>query len=488
MNTSRQNKKIVKLHHRGWFWEARSQILLWYVGLMLGLIGLSIPLFSHLVLHQVDTRVREDLEEEIEKFETFFEQNINRYSDSSEKKSLKILFKNFLSQAIPEDDTFLITIIDNQFYHSSPRGLPKIIQPDSELMKEWKTLSQKKSNKEKKIEASIDSVLYIAKPINLGEKEKGIFIAAHLTTGEKKEAFDVIVIVSRVLLIGLIIAIILAWIATGKLLTPLKSLAKTVSNIGELALEQRISVEGKGEIAELGIAFNEMMNRLQSTFDSQRNFLNDVGHELRTPITIIQGHLELMGDDPQEQQATIALVLDELDRMNRLVNDLTLLAKSERPDFLQQEIIDIATFTEEIYCKATRLANREWVLENKAQGQILGDRQRLTQALINLAKNASQHTTKTDQIRIGSTQINQTIYLWVQDTGEGIETQAQERIFERFVRGNIRNFSEGSGLGLSIVKAIIEAHDGGIELVSKVGKGSTFTIILPLTDKLNRKL
>ncbi|MEM8778955.1 MAG: HAMP domain-containing sensor histidine kinase [Cyanobacteria bacterium P01_G01_bin.49] len=174
--------------------------------------------------------------------------------------------------------------------------------------------------------------------------------------------------------------------------------------------------------------------------------------------------------------------------MNRLVNDLTLLAKSERPDFLQREIIDIATFTEEIYCKATGLANREWGLDNKARGQILGDRQRLTQALINLAKNASQHTTEADQIRIGSTQINQKIYLWVQDTGEGIETQEQERIFERFVRGNTRNSSEGSGLGLSIVKAIVEAHNGWVELVSKVGKGSTFTIILPLTGKLNRKL
>ncbi|MEM8778954.1 MAG: HAMP domain-containing protein, partial [Cyanobacteria bacterium P01_G01_bin.49] len=185
------------------------------------------------------------------------------------------------------------------FYRSSPRGLPKIIQLDSELMKEWKTLSQKTVNKENKFDANVDNVIYIAKPITLEGKEQGVFIAAHLTAGEKKEAFDAILIVSKVLLVGLIIAIILAWIATGKLLTPLKFLAKTVSNIGELALDQRISVEGKGEIAELAIAFNEMMNRLQFAFDSQRNFLNDAGHELRTPITIIQGHLELMGDDPQ---------------------------------------------------------------------------------------------------------------------------------------------------------------------------------------------
>ena len=164
-------------HNRGWFWEARSQILLWYVGLMLGFIGLSIPLFSHLVLHQVDTRVREDLEEEMERFEIFFNQNINIYPDNSEEKPLKTIFKRFLSEAIPEDDTFLITIIDNQFYRSSPRGLPKVIQQDSELMKVsivfFISLSQLIIREKNKV--------FSLPPISLLEKNKKLLLLLSLS-------------------------------------------------------------------------------------------------------------------------------------------------------------------------------------------------------------------------------------------------------------------------------------------------------------------
>lgn len=114
-----------------------------------------------------------------------------------------------------------------------------------------------------------------------------------------------------------------------------------------------------------------MMDRLQTSFAIQRNFVNDAGHELRTPITIIRGHLELMGDDPQEQQETIELVMDELDRMNRLVNDLVLLAKSENPDFLELETVNIDSFTEELYTKIKALAKRNWRLDCMAKVTIL---------------------------------------------------------------------------------------------------------------------
>ncbi|EAZ91944.1 two-component sensor histidine kinase [Crocosphaera chwakensis CCY0110] len=191
-----------------------------------------------------------------------------------------------------------------------------------------------------------------------------------------------------------------------------------------------------------------------------------------------------MGDDPQEQKETIALVLDEVDRMNRLVNDLMLLAKSERPDFLQKEVIDVFCLMEDIYKKALGLGSRDWLLENKATINIIGDRQRLIQALMNLVRNAVQNTTETSLIIIGSNQDRNFFKLWVQDTGKGIEPEEKKHIFERFYKGKSIQNIEGSGLGLSIVKAIVEAHNGWIECVSEVGKGSTFTIILPVNDTL----
>ncbi|ACK67490.1 histidine kinase [Rippkaea orientalis PCC 8801] len=465
---------------KGLFWEARSRILMWYVLLLLGFIGLSIPVFSYFVFQEVDQRVRQDLEEDLESFETFLKEFTTKASTTNNpKEELSTFFEQLLLAVIPEDDTFLITIIDGKFYRSSPRGLPKPMQKDSALMNHWQDLTQNKTLQKTEVDSEIGKIIYIAKPIILQEEISGVFVVAHVTTGEKQEALDAIIITIEVLFLGLILAIFLAWIASGKVLIPLQKLAIAAQQIGESDLTRRIIVQGSGEIAELGIAFNQMMDRLQTSFESQQNFLNDAGHELRTPITIIRGHLELMGDDPQDQQETITLVLDELDRMARLVDDLSLLAKAERPDFLQLEMIDISDFTEELYLKAIGLKSRHWLLENKAKGQLMIDRQRITQAIMNLAQNASQHTRESDQITIGSTEDNHFIRLWVKDTGQGINKQDQQRIFNRFVRLNVRSSSEGSGLGLSIVKAIAEAHGGRVELISEIGEGSIFTIILP---------
>lgn len=145
-----------------------------------------------------------------------------------------------------------------------------------------------------------------------------------------------------------------------------------------------------------------MIDRLEGAFASQRAFVSDAGHELRTPITIIRGHLELLGDDPQERADTIEVVTDELDRMSRFVDDLLTLAKAERADFLRPGPVDLDELTDELLTKARGLARREWRLEANAAGLITADRQRLTQAVMNLAHNAVQHTSEGDAVALGS--------------------------------------------------------------------------------------
>ena len=489
---NQEEKNFRIFPRRGLLWEARTRILLWYIALMLSFIGFCVPITFHLVFNLVNTRVQEDLFEELENFREFVQEFTTEGQKSLTQKELPNLFQEFLERTIPEDDTFLITILEGRFYDSTPRALPLSIQKHSALMKSWRNLSEKTQGKENTSDSTTGNILYLAEPILIDGTVKGVFIAAHLTRGEQQEALDVIFLVSQILIGGVLIATIIAWLVSGQVLIPLKTLATTVRTIGETNLDRRISIRGTGEIAELGKIFNQMMDRLQETFENQRQFLNNVGHELRTPITIIGGHLELMGDDPEEQRETLALVMDELERMGRLVEDLILLAKSERPDFLQRETIDIAYFTEELYNKLRGLAPRQWLLENQAQGNLMGgsealqasaDRQRITQAMMNLVQNSIQHTTPEDRITIGSELVDNSIRFWVSDTGEGIEPKDQQRIFERFARGsNHRRRSEGSGLGLSIVKAIAEAHGGWVELVSELGVGSTFSLILPLVS------
>lgn len=482
INQIDSKNKIIK--QKGLFWQARSQILLWYVSLMLVFTGFSIPIIYLIVFYQVDNRVEENLKEEIKSFERFKEIHLNEAQEDTNLEQIQEKLDEFLDGVIPEDDNFLITIVDQKIYRSVPPRLPKYIKNESASITSFLDFNQNSLIKPKQYWGEVDEFKYAIQPIILDQKVKGLFVAIHLRTGERAEAFDILIIFIAVLVAGLIIAFLFAWLASDKILRPLRSLAQTANVIDEFELKKRIDVTGYGEIYDLTNTFNQMINRLDFAFESQRNFLNDAGHELRTPITIIQGHLELMGDDPQEQKETIALVLDEIDRMNRLVNDLMLLAKAERPDFLQKEVINVSCLIEDIYKKVLGLGSRNWLLENKATINIIGDRQRLIQALINLVRNAVQHTTENSLIIIGSNQDKNFLKLWVHDTGKGIEPAEKQHIFERFYKGKSIHNLEGSGLGLSIVKAIVEAHNGWIECVSEVGKGSSFTIILPVNNTL----
>jgi signal transduction histidine kinase len=223
-----------------------------------------------------------------------------------------------------------------------------------------------------------------------------------------------------------------------------------------------------------------MLDRLEGVFQSQRAFVQDASHELRDPLTICRGHLELLGGDPEEQRRTIALVMDEIDRMGGLVDDLQLLSEAEQPDFLRLDWIDLGPFAHELRDKASALAPRRWKVDDAADGTFLGDRHRLTEAVMNLAHNAVQHTVEHEAIAIGTSLDETGVRFWVRDSGYGIAVSDQARIFDRFTRGrDAHRRYRGGGLGLAIVRAIAEAHEGYVELESRLGEGSTFTIVLP---------
>jgi signal transduction histidine kinase len=493
LNLQYSPKSALATGWRALFGQARTRILSWYLVLMAFFLAACIPMMQKFVIASVDARVQEDLEEDLAAFHQLLDEQSQlkaRFQKNpiSTPQELKEFFKLYFNWRIPEDDTFLIAFVDRKFFGASPNALPQRLQPEKDRMKRWSLLEQPQQGEEI-VGGKTQSILYIAEPIRIEGKTLGVIVVAHITAGERKEAFETLAVVTRVMVWVLLATLVLTWWVAGRVLTPLRQLAQTAHAIGESDLTQRLSVQGSGEIAELATTFNEMMDRLQAAFASQREFVNDAGHELRTPITIIHGHLELMGDDPAEQRETLALVMDELERMGRLVNDLLLLARAERPDFLHLETIEIGGLIEEIYAKATALADRNWQLEAVCRGKMELDRQRITEAILNLAHNATQYTQVGDSISIGVSVDRHHAYFWVKDTGEGIPLNEQKRIFDRFVRASgVRRRLEGSGLGLSIVQAIVEAHRGKVNLQSQPGIGSTFSLILPfnfLVDTLD---
>jgi signal transduction histidine kinase len=167
--------------------------------------------------------------------------------------------------------------------------------------------------------------------------------------------------------------------------------------------------------------------------------------------------------------------------MSRFVDDLLLLARAERPDFLEYETVDVEELSRELLAKATGLGEREWTLETAGRGIIVADRQRLTQAVMNLADNAVRHTEEGDEITLGSSVNAHEARLWVRDSGPGVDPSEREAIFERLSRGRTAHRTyEGTGLGLAIVRAIAEAHGGRAELASDPGAGALFTVIVPV--------
>ncbi|MEM9486772.1 MAG: ATP-binding protein, partial [Cyanobacteria bacterium P01_F01_bin.116] len=444
--------------------EVRTRILLLYAALMLGAVGLSIPIFGALLFSEVDARVETGLAEEIEDFQAVYTDW--EASPNPTLESLTALTEEFVADYIPEDDNFFIVILDGQIQRTNPPTLPTAIGPDSLVLADWlKIQDNVLFNSRLSDDPTVGDILYVVQPLQVDGEQRGQFVIAHLSAGEYREATTGIYVFGKVSIGLMALALWLAWLGTGRLLRPVKDLAAATRRISETDLNQRIEIQGTGELADLASTFNAMMNRLQTAFNSQRNFISDAGHELRTPITIIQGHLELMGDDSKEQAETLDIVMNELDRMGRLVNDMVLLMKAEQADFLQPETINIPAFTQAVYDKARTLAQRDWQLQIHAEGQLVADHQLLTGALLNLLNNAIQHTGATDQIVLGCRNSDDWVEFWVRDTGEGIPEVEQSRIFERFARvKHTHRCSEGSGLGLAIVRAIVEAHQGHITL------------------------
>jgi len=391
--------------------------------------------------------------------------------------NVRAIFDTFLERNVASEGEVYLTFVGASPYKATraPEGVRLDLEP--ELVSRWTSLTQGERGR---LDTRAGEVEYLAVPLQRQGRNLGVFVVANFLRTDREELESGIRVEALVSGIVLLIAIGVAWIVAGRLLRPVRDLTDQARSISETDLSGRIPVEGDDEIAELARTFNEMLDRLESAFSVQRAFVDDAGHELRTPITIVRGHLEVMGDDPQDREETLALVTDELDRMARIVDDLLILAKAEQPDFVRLEPVELNDFTTGLLMKARALGTRDWQFDGCGTGTVLADPQRLSQAVLNLARNAVEHTTEGAEIGIGSYRRNGELRLWVRDTGTGIDPYERDRIFERFARAESRpRTSDGAGLGLSIVRAVAIGHHGRVELDNRPGAGVTFTLVLP---------
>jgi len=454
---------------------ARTRVLLAFVVLLtLSTVASNLAL-RQILLARASERVDQALVQEIDEFRRLVRDGRNPNTGERFGGDIEALFDVFLLRNVPGEGEDIFTFVDGRPYKCSR---PEC-KPNQRLLDRVMELGATGRTERGEVQTPAGEIRYLAVPVEVANRQRGEFVVAVNVGSERDEVREAVQVAAGVSLAVLLIASALAWVIAGRVLAPLRTLRSTAEEITETDLTRRIDVHGDDEIAELGTTFNAMLDRLEGAFASQRALVSDAGHELRTPITIVRGHLELLGDDPAEREETIALVTDELDRMARFVDDLLLLAKAEQADFLRPGPLDLDVLTDELYAKAQALADRDWRLAGSGAGRLTADRQRLTQAVMQLAQNAVQHTEPGDRIALGSAIRDGTARLWVADSGPGVPPGEQERIFDRFHRAGDRRRSDGAGLGLSIVRAIAEAHGGRVELDSRSGQGATFTLIVP---------
>jgi signal transduction histidine kinase len=229
----------------------------------------------------------------------------------------------------------------------------------------------------------------------------------------------------------------------------------------------------------LGIAERHAA-QLESTLEREEQFLHDASHELRTPVTIARGHLEVLGRSNGRNSAEIDVALDELSRMERILDRLLLLARADQPDFLELEQVELDHFLEDVFMRWSEIAPRSWRLGAVAHGTLRADPEQLRIALDALLENAVKYSEAGDPIELSSRATGDKVVIEVDDEGIGVPDEALSRIFERFARADPARTraAGGVGLGLAIVDTIVKAH-GGRPLVRRKSQGSVFGFQLP---------
>lgn len=326
----------------------------------------------------------------------------------------------------------------------------------------------------------VRAVRYVVAPVEIsGSEQRGAYITAIDVQREVDEVGGAFVTYAWLSALTIVLIGVVGWFVAGRLLSPLRELRLAAERITATNTTERMPVRTRDDLGALTTTVNAMLDRIDGALTAQRQLLDDVRHELRTPITIVRGHLELLDPrKPSEVRAARDIAIDELDRMAELVSDIDDLARSER-GLLVTEPTDIADLTTAVFGKAQAIAGHDWVLEGAVPIVAEVSPTRITQAWLQLADNAAKYSPAGSTIRIGSSSYRGAVEFWVADEGPGIPDESRERIFERFGRADTGRGIAGSGLGLPIVAAIARAHGGHVSLETS-SAGSRFGIVVPV--------
>lgn len=435
---------------------ARSTILGWtLVPLLVALVG-SYVLAGVLLRDSMATSIDNQLYQEAQELQLLADRATNPTTGDS-YTSAKELLELFIRRSVPDQDETLFVLVNGSVVErSSGKDLPRLDRNE-----QFVALVNAQSDPQlADYRLDDDDIRYVVIPVS-GTTDSGHMVAAIFIDEKLEDVNGTLTQLAILMLLAFGVAAAIGWFTAGRILSPIRQLGDLTRRMTDGTTQERLkSFDEKTEIGGIAEDFNSMLDRTRSAFAAQSRFVEDAGHELKTPLTILRGHLDLIRTSPAERDNSLLIIEDEVQRMTRIVNDLQLLTKSNEETFIQRKPIDPREIVDEVFVKASPLASRKWKIDIEQTSDIKLDRQRLVQALLQLAENSIKHTSEHDSIVVGVRSGGGFIEFYVGDSGPGIPEQDRERVKGRFVRGSwTPQDTEGSGLGLAIVDAIAKGHN-----------------------------
>lgn len=324
-------------------------------------------------------------------------------------------------------------------------------------------------------------------PVSAGDGASGVFEAAVDARAANATATRVAYALGAAGLLVLAFGLPLSYWATRRSLRPLTRMAEDATEVSHAQPGRRIDYDGPpDELGSLARALNAMLDRLERAYEDQRRFVADASHELRTPVAVIRGNVEILrsgaaqGDDAEE---SLEMIESEAVRMAKLLDELLALARFESAHRTGFQPLEVRSLLDDVAARARRLGDRAITVEGDCGLWVEADPDLIDQALMNLVRNAIAHTNQHGSVTFACDRTASTVRVSVTDDGPGIPVEDLDRVFDRFYRAQgarpVVDAGSGAGLGLAITRRIVELHGGTIRAENASGAGARFTLELP---------
>lgn len=318
---------------------------------------------SYLVQRErVDASIDDRLAQEVEELREFAVTGIDPETGDAFTTASRFL-EVLLERNVPDRNEGLLAMVDGEVAWWPGADVDVQLHEDDEFVAAVAEAGNSTAVRPRTLSTEqLGSLRYVAVPVTgFEDQSQGAYVIAYSRDLEQASVVGAYQTFAMVATASLAVVGAVGWVVASRLLRPISALRDTAQRINDTDLSGRIPVTGSDDVSALARTFNAMLDRLEAAFAGQRDALDDAGHELRTPITIIRGHLELMDSaDPADVAEVRSLVLDELDRMHRMVDDLVMLAKAKRPDFVHPRPVELDLLVDDVIDKASALADRQW--------------------------------------------------------------------------------------------------------------------------------